>query len=47
MAPLQTLDDLGEAFMSLQASGQFQQPARRGGNRIGVCHDLRTIVVEC
>ena len=40
MSPLQTLDDLGEAFLSLQPSGQFQQPVGRSDGRIGVGHNL-------
>ena len=43
MAPRQTLDDLGEALLSLQASDQFQQPVGRGGSRIGVGHDPRAL----
>ena len=44
MSRLQTLDDLGEAFLPLQTSDQFQQPVRRGigprSGRLGGCHHL-------
>ena len=42
----QTLDDLGEAFLSLKTSDQFQQPVRCAGCRLGIGHNPPGIVAE-
>jgi len=44
LARAQTRNDLGEAVLSLQTPGQFEQPAARVGGRLGVRHHSFAII---